>query len=85
VVEPEENQGKQLSMIPSTHSTWFNLVISLGCMFISIYRIVDPTFLHLSSLFYISMSPPLVVNNKLIDYMLSHAYSWSIECKKSLE
>ena len=27
VIVPEENQGKQLSMIPCTHLIWFNLVI----------------------------------------------------------
>jgi hypothetical protein len=37
VVEPEENQGKQLSMIPFTNSTWFKLVISLGYLWLHIY------------------------------------------------
>ena len=30
VVEPEEHQGKQLSIISCTHLIWFSLVISLG-------------------------------------------------------
>ena len=29
VVEIEENQNKQLSMIPHTYLIWFNLVISI--------------------------------------------------------
>ena len=29
VVDPEENQAKQLSMIPCTYLIWFNLVISI--------------------------------------------------------
>jgi len=30
IVEPEEHQGKQLSMIPCAYLIWFNIVISLG-------------------------------------------------------
>ena len=43
VVEPEENQGKQLSTIPCTHSIWFNLVMSLGylCLCIMLHSLLE--------------------------------------------
>ena len=34
VVKPEENQGKQVCMIPCTYLTWFNLVISIGYLWV---------------------------------------------------
>jgi hypothetical protein len=53
-------------MILFTHSTWINLVISLGYMWLCymfIYCIVDPTFLHLPSLFLYIHILAIVVSN----------------------
>ena len=64
VLEPEENQGKQLRIIPCAYLFWFSLVISLiGYLFIYImiiYCIVVPTFLHYPSLIGLSGSFILV-------------------------
>jgi hypothetical protein len=56
-VEQEENQGKQLSMIPWPFLTWLDLVISMGyiCIcYIFIYCIVDPNYMLCPSLLLLS-------------------------------
>ena len=54
VVEPEENQGKQLCIIPYTYLTWFNLVISIGylwVMYIMLFiALLVPVSMHCPSL-----------------------------------
>ena len=47
VVEPEETQGKQLSMIPCTYLILSNLVISIGYLWV-IYIMLFIAFLYLS-------------------------------------
>jgi hypothetical protein len=52
VVEPEEHQSKQLSIISCTHLIWFSLVISLGYywviyIYIYIYIMLCIAFLYL--------------------------------------
>ena len=49
IVKPEENQGKQVTMIPFTYLILFSLVIGYVCLnIIPMYCIVIPTFHALS-------------------------------------
>jgi hypothetical protein len=61
IVELEENQGKQLSIIPFTHSICFNLVISVGYMWLC-YMFIYASLILLSCIYFsyfIFISMPL--------------------------